>query len=49
MSARACDHGSPTDIGNVVNWLAPDEARYASAPFWVIDSGFSAHIQRVRR
>ena len=40
--------GEPTDIANLVNWLASDEARYASGQLWVLDGGLSAQVQQMR-
>ncbi len=40
--------GTPEDIANLVNWLASDEARYASGQLWVIDGGLSAQVQQMR-
>jgi NAD(P)-dependent dehydrogenase (short-subunit alcohol dehydrogenase family) len=41
-------YGTPTDIANLVNWLASDEARYATGQLWVIDGGLSAQVQQMR-
>lgn len=41
-------YGTPADIANLVNWLAGDEARYASGQLWVIDGGLSAQVQQMR-
>lgn len=41
-------YGQPEDIANLVNWLAGDEARYASGQLWVIDGGLSAQAQQMR-
>lgn len=41
-------YGTPEDIANLVNWLASDEARYASGQLWVIDGGLSAQVQQMR-
>lgn len=41
-------YGTPTDIANLVNWLASDEARYASGQLWVIDGGLSAQVQQMK-
>ena len=41
-------YGKPEDIANLVNWLAGDEARYASGQLWVIDGGLSAQVQQMR-
>lgn len=40
--------GTPTDMANLVNWLASDEARYATGQLWVLDGGLSAQIQQMR-
>jgi len=40
-------YGTPKDIANLVNWLASDEARYASGQLWVIDGGLSAQAQQM--
>ena len=40
-------YGTPGDIANLVNWLASDEARYASGQLWVIDGGLSAQVQQM--
>lgn len=42
------DYGTPTDIANLVNWLASDEARYASGQLWVLDGGLSAQVQQMK-
>lgn len=41
-------YGAPEDIANLVNWLASDEARYASGQLWVLDGGLSAQVQQMR-
>ena len=41
-------YGMPEDIANLVNWLASDEARYASGQLWVLDGGLSAQVQQMR-
>ena len=41
-------YGMPDDIANLVNWLASDEARYASGQLWVLDGGLSAQVQQMR-
>ena len=41
-------YGEPGDIANLVNWLASDEARYASGQLWIIDGGLSAQVQQMR-
>lgn len=40
--------GTPTDVANLVTWLASDEARYASGQLWVLDGGLSAQVQQMR-
>ena len=42
-------YGTPEDIANLVNWLASDEARYASGQLWVLDGGLSAQVQQMKR
>lgn len=41
-------YGEPEDIANLANWLASDEARYASGQLWVLDGGLSAQVQQMR-
>ena len=41
-------YGTPADIANLVNWLASDEARYASGQLWVMDGGLTAQVQQMR-
>jgi meso-butanediol dehydrogenase/(S,S)-butanediol dehydrogenase/diacetyl reductase len=41
-------YGTPDDIANPVNWLAGDEARYASGALWVLGGGLSAQVQQMR-
>lgn len=41
-------YGTPSDIANLVNWLAGDEARYASGQLWIIDGGLSCQVQQMR-
>ena len=41
-------YGEPVDVANLVNWLASDEARYASGQLWVLDGGLSAQVQQMR-
>jgi len=41
-------YGTPEDIANLVNWLAGEEARYASGQLWVLDGGLSAQVQQMR-
>ena len=36
-------HGEP-----LVNWLAGDEARYATGQLWVLDGGISAQVRQMR-
>ena len=40
--------GEPADVASLVNWLASDEARYASGQLWVLDGGLSAQVQQMR-
>jgi len=40
--------GTPTDMANLVHWLASDEARYATGQLWVLDGGLSAQVQQMR-
>lgn len=40
--------GTPTDMANLVNWLASDEARYATGQLWILDGGLSAQVQQMR-
>jgi NAD(P)-dependent dehydrogenase (short-subunit alcohol dehydrogenase family) len=41
-------YGTPEDIANLANWLASEEARYASGQLWVLDGGLSAQVQQMR-
>jgi len=41
-------YGTPDDIANLVNWLASDEARYASGQLWILDGGPSAQVQQMK-
>ena len=41
-------YGTPEDVANLVNWLAGDEAGYASGQLWVLDGGLSAQVQQMR-
>lgn len=41
-------YGTPDDIANLVNWLASEEARYASGQLWVLDGGLSAQVQQMK-
>lgn len=41
-------YGEPRDVANLVNWLASDEARYASGQLWVLDGGLSAQVQQMK-
>lgn len=42
------NYGTPDDVANLVNWLASDEARYASGQLWVLDGGLSAQVQQMK-
>lgn len=42
------NYGTPGDVANLVNWLASDEARYASGQLWVLDGGLTAQVQQMR-
>ena len=41
-------YGTPQDVASLVNWLASDEARYASGQLWVLDGGLTAQAQQMR-
>ncbi|MXZ81770.1 MAG: SDR family oxidoreductase [Gammaproteobacteria bacterium] len=41
-------YGTPEDVANLVNWLAGDEAGYASGQLWVLDGGLTAQVQQMR-
>jgi len=41
-------YGTPDDVANLVNWLAGDEASYASGQLWVLDGGLTAQAQQMR-
>lgn len=41
-------YGTPDDVANLVNWLASDEARYASGQLWVLDGALTAQVQQMR-
>ncbi|MGI9483356.1 MAG: SDR family NAD(P)-dependent oxidoreductase [Hyphomicrobiales bacterium] len=41
-------YGRPEDIANLVNWLASDEAQYASGQLWVLDGGLTAQVQQMK-
>ncbi len=40
--------GQPSDVANLVLWLASDEAGYASGQLWVLDGGLTAQVQQMR-
>ncbi|MNY43840.1 2-keto-3-deoxy-L-fuconate dehydrogenase [compost metagenome] len=40
--------GTPDDVANLVNWLASDEARYASGQLWILDGGLTAQVQQMK-
>jgi NAD(P)-dependent dehydrogenase (short-subunit alcohol dehydrogenase family) len=40
-------YGTPEDAANLVNWLASDEARYASGQLWILDGGLTAQVQQM--
>ena len=42
------NYGTPEDIANLANWLASDEARYASGQLWVLDGGLTAQVQQMK-
>ncbi|VVO44841.1 SDR family NAD(P)-dependent oxidoreductase [Pseudomonas fluorescens] len=41
-------YGTPDDVANLVNWLAGDEARYASGQLWILDGGLTAQVQQMK-
>ena len=41
-------YGTPQDVANLVNWLAGDEAQYATGQLWVLDGGLTAQVQQMR-
>jgi len=41
-------YGTPEDVAGLVNWLASDEAAYASGQLWVLDGGLTAQVQQMR-
>ena len=41
-------YGTPEDVAGLVNWLAGDEARYASGQLWVLDGGLTAQVQQMK-
>jgi meso-butanediol dehydrogenase/(S,S)-butanediol dehydrogenase/diacetyl reductase len=41
-------YGTPDDVANLLNWLASDEARYASGQLWILDGGLTAQVQQMK-
>jgi len=41
-------YGTPEDVASLANWLAGDEARYASGQLWILDGGLTAQVQQMR-
>jgi len=41
-------YGTPDDVANLVNWLASDEAKYASGQLWILDGGLTAQVQQMK-
>ncbi len=41
-------YGTPEDVAGLVNWLAGDEACYASGQLWILDGGLTAQVQQMR-
>ena len=41
-------YGTPEDIANLANWLASNEARYASGQLWIMDGGLTAQVQQMK-
>ena len=48
MCTPCARYGTPEDVANLVNWLASDEARYASGQLWVLDGGLTAQVQQMK-
>ena len=42
-------YGTPDDVAGLANWLAGDEAVYASGQLWVLDGGLTAQVQQMKR
>jgi len=41
-------YGTPEDVASLANWLAGDEAHYASGQLWILDGGLTAQVQQMR-
>lgn len=41
-------YGYPSDVANLVAWLASDEARYASGQLWVLDGALTAQVSQMQ-
>jgi NAD(P)-dependent dehydrogenase (short-subunit alcohol dehydrogenase family) len=54
LRQKVCDihpmrrYGTPDDVAGLANWLAGDEAVYASGQLWVLDGGLSAQVQQMK-